>query len=72
MARSGTQSSVPTAARSGGCFVYDGRLRLLCRFSPCDCEVIRVAYATEPDRHYHQAVYSCSWGTVWKFRRYMN
>lgn len=21
------------------CFAYDARLRLLCRFSPCECEV---------------------------------
>lgn len=27
------------SAGGGGCFVYDARLRFLCRFSPCDCEV---------------------------------
>ncbi|CAM9258655.1 unnamed protein product [Ectocarpus sp. 4 AP-2014] len=28
----------------GGCFVYDAKLRLLCRFSPCDCEVSSAAF----------------------------
>eukprot|EP00903_Cladosiphon_okamuranus_P010537 g9967.t1 len=39
VSRLGTQPPSPATAESGGCFVYDARLRFLCRFSPCDCEV---------------------------------
>ncbi|CAM9177663.1 unnamed protein product, partial [Ectocarpus fasciculatus] len=31
-------------AYGGGCFVYDAKLRLLCRFSPCDCEVASAVF----------------------------